>query len=191
MKMNIQQAISERRSHRQYTGQTIPPKEMTEILEAGLLAPSPKNRQPWHFVSCGPQIKNQIISLFKKKIEDFRTESKELGSLPISTKAIEEGAELLLVYNPYANKEQEYKKNRWKADILSIGACIQNMLLTALGKDIQTLWICDILFLEDEINALLRIDEELVSGVVFGKGTRKSIPQRPRVELEDKLIRTD
>ena len=60
--------------------------------------------------------------------------TKRAGSLPISTKAISEASNFILVYNHYSNKEPDYNKNRWKTDLLSIGACIQNILLTAQSK---------------------------------------------------------
>ncbi len=171
--------------------QNISPKDMKEILEAGVLAPSPKNRQPWYFISCGKRNKSRILDLLKTKMEEMTLQSENIGSLPISTKSIEQGSELLLVYNQYSNKEPDYNKNRWKADILSIGACIQNMLLTAHAKKVQTLWICDILFAEAEISALLGSKDELVAGVVFGIGARKEIAKRPRMELDSKLKQTD
>jgi nitroreductase len=185
--MDLHEAISERRSHRRYTSEKISQTEIKEIIEAGLLAPSPKNRQPWYFVSCGPSKKSLILSILKRKIEE---EPKNVGSLPISTKSIAESSEFLLVYNRYSKEESNYNINRWKADILSIGACIQNMLLTAQSKNIQTLWICDILFAEAEINNLMGIKDELVAGVVLGIGERKEIPSRPRIGLESKFILT-
>ena len=42
--------ILKRRSIRKYTGKPIDEKEITQLLEAGMAAPSAKNRQPWHFV---------------------------------------------------------------------------------------------------------------------------------------------
>ena len=189
--MDLKKAISERRSHRQYTNKKISQEQIEEILEAGLLAPSPKNRQPWYFVSCGPDKKNMILSVLKRKIEELTLESKTVGSLPISTNSIKVSSEFLLVYNHYSNKEADYNKNRWKADILSIGACIQNILLAAHSKNIQTLWICDILYAEAEINSLTGINDELVAGVILGIGARKDIPRRPRIELENKLVRTN
>ena len=186
--MELHEAISERRSHRRYTNEEIPQKEIKEIIEAGLLAPSPKNRQPWYFVSCGPNKKSLILSILKRKIED---KPENFGSLPISTKSIAESSDFLLVYNRYSNEESDYNKNRWKADILSIGACIQNMLLTAQSKNVQTLWICDILFAEPEINNIMGIKDELVAGVVFGIGERKEILRRPRIGLESKYIQTN
>lgn len=64
------------------------------------------------------------------------------------------------------------------------------MLLTAHSKDIQTLWICDILYAESEIGELLGIDDEPVAGIVLGKGSRKDILKRPRTGPADKLIQT-
>lgn len=188
--MDLYNVISERRSHRQYTNKKIPRKEIEEILEAGLLAPSPKNRQPWYFVSCGPNKKSLILSALKRKTEELKLESKNFGSLPISINSIMDSSEFLLVYNKYSNKDPEYNKNRWKADILSIGACVQNILLAAHSKNIQTLWICDILFAEAEINDIMGIKDELVAGVVFGIGKQKEIAKRPREKLKNKLTRT-
>ena len=185
--MNVKEAIAGRRSHRHFTNEVISKGDIKEIIEAGLLAPSPKNRQPWYFVSCGKITKEQILSILQNKIE---TEPHLLGSLPISTRAIAESSTFLLIYNHYSKRETDYNKNRWKADILAIGACVQNMLLTAQSKNIQTLWICDILFAENEINNLLQIEDELVGGVVFGVGERKEIPQRPRIALANKYIET-
>ena len=42
--------ILKRRSVRKYTGRPVEEKELTLLLEAGMAAPSAKNRQPWHFV---------------------------------------------------------------------------------------------------------------------------------------------
>ena len=185
--MDLQKAISERRSHRRFTDKKVFPIEIKEILEAGILAPSPKNRQPWYFHSYGPIQKRLVVDVLKDKIAEMQAESINVGSLPISLRAIEECSELVLVYNPYSRKEKGYNQNRWKADILSIGACIQNMLLAAHSKNIQSLWICDILFAEKEIGDLMETDDELVAGVAFGIGTQQGLPRRPRMELHKKL----
>ncbi len=43
-------AIAARRSIRSYKDETIPRPLVDEIIKAGMLAPSSKNRQPWEFV---------------------------------------------------------------------------------------------------------------------------------------------
>jgi nitroreductase len=49
-KIETLEAIKARRNVREFTGQTIPDVDLDRILEAGRLAPSAKNWQPWDFV---------------------------------------------------------------------------------------------------------------------------------------------
>ena len=48
--MEVLDAIKSRRSVRSYSDRTVPEEVLTRILEAGRIAPSANNRQPWHFV---------------------------------------------------------------------------------------------------------------------------------------------
>jgi nitroreductase len=43
-------AIFARRSIRQYTGKTVIKAQLMKLLEAGMAAPSSRDRKPWHFV---------------------------------------------------------------------------------------------------------------------------------------------
>ena len=44
------EAIFNRRSIRKYTDQAVPGEYITELLEAGMCAPSAGNERPWHFI---------------------------------------------------------------------------------------------------------------------------------------------
>jgi len=48
--MNVLEIIKNRRSIRKFTEQKISKEDIETILEAGRLAPSARNGQPWHFV---------------------------------------------------------------------------------------------------------------------------------------------
>ena len=48
--MDVFEAIEGRRSIRKYQGRSIPDDQLRKILEAGRLAPSAANRQPWHAI---------------------------------------------------------------------------------------------------------------------------------------------
>lgn len=51
----MQEAIKNRRSIRKYKDTPVSREQIVEILHAGMLAPSSKNRQPWKFiVTAGP-----------------------------------------------------------------------------------------------------------------------------------------
>ena len=47
--MDVLQAISDRRSHRAYQADQLPEDVLSQILRAGLEAPSARNHQPWHY----------------------------------------------------------------------------------------------------------------------------------------------
>lgn len=48
-RMEVLQAIENRRSHRAYQAKQIPEEVLQTILKAGLQSPSARNHQPWHF----------------------------------------------------------------------------------------------------------------------------------------------
>ncbi len=48
--MDFLQLAEKRRSVRQYSSREIPPETLRKILEAGRLAPSAMNAQPWRFI---------------------------------------------------------------------------------------------------------------------------------------------
>ncbi len=48
--MNALEAIGKRRSVRKYTGEPIPGKDLEKIVDAGRLAATGSNQQPWDFV---------------------------------------------------------------------------------------------------------------------------------------------
>ena len=50
MKKTIDDIIRNRHSARSFTDYIIPDQELMEILSAGIMAPSGKNRKPWRFV---------------------------------------------------------------------------------------------------------------------------------------------
>ena len=54
-------AVGSKRDIRRYSDEPIPSEVVTRILDAGRLAGSAKNRQPWKFVVVGdPALKNQL-----------------------------------------------------------------------------------------------------------------------------------
>ena len=48
--MDALEAIRKRRSVREYTGEAIPREDLEKIVDAGRLAPTGWNRQPWDFI---------------------------------------------------------------------------------------------------------------------------------------------
>ena len=60
--MELETVIKNRRSIRHYNEKEIEKRDIEKILECGILAPSAKNRQPWHFIVIkeDKDLKNEI-----------------------------------------------------------------------------------------------------------------------------------
>ncbi len=64
----ILEAIKERQSVRSYLDKEIPEELLRQVLEAGRLAPSAKNIQPWRFIVVKDnKIKEQLVPACKNQ----------------------------------------------------------------------------------------------------------------------------
>lgn len=150
--MPILNTIVERRSVREFTTESAPDEALNQILEAGRWAPSGLNNQPWAFVII------KDVSL-KDKLSRF-TESSEV---------IRDAAVLIAVF---LDKDKSYNRDK---DIQAIGACIQNMLLTAHDLEWGACWLGEILNQADEVEKALNVPRafELMAVVAIGRPKAK------------------
>ncbi len=109
--MDALEAIGKRRSVREYSGKPIPKKDLEIIVDAGRLAPTGHNHQPWDFVVITNQPTIQRLS----KAADWSTEA---------------GAIIAVVMDPV----REY----WVEDG---AAAIENMMLAATAMGYGTCWV--------------------------------------------------
>lgn len=71
--MDVFEAVQQRRSIRAYSEEAVPREKLDKILEAGRLAPSARNTEPWHFVVVTDKEKRKILS--KGTYAKFLTQS--------------------------------------------------------------------------------------------------------------------
>ncbi len=157
--------IFKRRSTRKFTDQEIPDNLLHEILEAARWAPSGLNNQPWRFtILKNPEIKNKISELtrYSAIVKDSSTCIAIFYHLPSGY-----------------NREK---------DIMSIGACIQNILLASASLGIGAVWLGEILKNKNNVNSYLEInsDNELMAIIALGYPDEK--PQKDRKPLQDLII---
>ena len=78
------------------------------------------------------------------------------------------------------------------SDTLSIGAAVENMLLTATSFGLGTLWIGNVRYIRNEILEHLGLDKaryELITAVTVGYSAENS-PPRPRKSVADVTIKS-
>ena len=131
--MDVFEAIQERRSIRSYTDQPVDREKMEKILEAGRLAPSAKNCEPWHFIA--------VTDAAKRKAYVWRHMGKFLTQSP-------------LVIVACGDKKASPD---WYA--IDVALAVENMVLTAVSLGLGT--CCVGSFNEKDIKAVLKIPEKL------------------------------
>ena len=158
--------IQNRRSIRNYKKENISKETILDILKSGIKAPSAKNNQPWRFVIVNEEIKNKISNKMVELYGPNKT-AEVIKTVPY----------LILIYN----KDDGYFNH------LSIGACMENMILEAESIGLGTLWIGYIKKIEDYVKELVNVDYELVSALAIGIKNENPVA-RPRLNLEEVLI---
>ena len=86
-------------------------------------------------------------------------------------------------YTPFASIERE-KRIVEICDSLSIGAAVENMILTATGYGLGTLWIANTCFAYNELIEFIGTDNQL-TGIVAVGAANEAPPKRPRKALRD------
>lgn len=187
--------IESRRSIRKYKTDPVPKELIRKMIEAGRLAPSGKNRQPWKFLVYENSAKEELLAAMEAGLE---RESKGEALLPDSRyglpdagntlRIMREAPVLIVVINPDGKSPFEALTNdermREIVDSLSIGAAIQNMLLEAEYLGFGTLWIANTCFAYPELMESMREAGQLIGAVAVGYA--KEVPgPRPRKKLED------
>jgi len=129
--MDTFEAIRKRRSIREYTGDPIPKEDLEKIVDAGRLAASGSNRQPWEFIVV--------------------TEAEMINKLKVAALWMDKAAAIIAVVMD--------SSSRWWLEDGS--AATQNILLASTALGYGSCWLEGYtLPREDEFKELLGIPKE-------------------------------
>ena len=173
-------AIKKRRSIRKYRKYSVDRDKIVDILEAGRLAPSAKNRQPWYFVVVNEEIKNKIADLMISLIQEQKEEGdySYSSSIKFTGEVMKNAPVLILIYT---DEDDRYLIS----DTLSIGAAIENMILRATELSLGTLWIRDTTHVEIEIGKLVEMSGRKLSSALLIGVADQTPNMRSRKDLEE------
>lgn len=135
-------AIAARRSIRKFKNTPVPRHIIEEIIKAGALAPSSKNRQPWHFVVTTGKAKDEALAAMEQGLrreaqQPLLPESAQYIAGAWNTLAImRQTPVLIFVVNPLGLDllTPQNAENRVFeiCNAQSIGAAVENMSLAQL-----------------------------------------------------------
>ena len=188
-------AIYDRRSIRKFIDKPISEKDMIDIIQCGLKAPSSKNRQPWKFIVIQGNAKEEMLNTFRQGIEREENVSpllpqskRHIAAAKHTIDIMVEAPVIVFVVNSMGKSIMEELTTEEHVyeicNIQSISAAIQNMLLAATEKGIGSLWICDIYFAYSELCKWLNSDGQLIAAIAFGY-PNEFPKERPRKNFDD------
>jgi nitroreductase len=156
--MDVIEAIRKRRSIRQFTADPISREDLETIVDAGRLAPTGNNRQPWDFVVVTDRIMLEQFAMAEPWIPQA-------------------SAAILVVMNP---------ESRWWIEDGS--AAIENILLACTALGYASCWVeGDVLPHEDYFKTLLGIPSAKRLLAVLPIGVAAETPSPEKKSLESVL----
>ena len=191
----VLQAIANRRSIRRYKDRPVPRPAIEQILWAGSLAPSSKNRQPWHFTVLSGTTKAGLLEameqgLMREKLQPLLPESARfLSGAEYTLQVMRQAPVIIAVSNPlsldFGRPLTDEERIYITCNAQSAGAAIENMSLVATALGLGSLWICDTYFAYRELCCWLQEKGELMAVLAVGypdeaPGAR---PRKPLHEL--------
>ena len=154
--MDALEAIRRRRSVREYTGERIPREDLEKIVDAGRLAASGSNRQPWDF----------IVVTDRAMIDKLKVAAHWMDKA---------GAIIAVVMDP---------SSRWWLEDGS--AAVENMLIASTALGYGSCWLEGYtLPREEEFKALLGVPKEKRLLTLVPIGVPTEWPTKDKKSLEE------
>ena len=153
--MDALEAIRKRRSIRRYTDDAIPKADLETIVDAGRLAATGSNRQPWDFV----------VVTDRATIAQFKVSGAWIASA---------GAVIVVVMDP---------RSRWWIE--DGAAAIENMLLASTALGYGSCWVeGDALPREEQFKTLLGVPAEkrVMALIPIGVAAESPAPEKKPLE---------
>ena len=156
------ETIRNRRSVRQFTSAPVTQEQVEKLLEAGIMAPSAMNKQPWHFIVCRD----------REMMERFQTVhpySKMLSQAPV----------MILVCG---DTQKQPGPHFYQQDC---AACTENILLAAQAMGLGGCWlgIPPQSEREEQIAALFGLPEHIKPFCGIALGVPSVQPPQPERSL--------
>ncbi len=194
--------LRSRRSVRVYQDRPVPHEFIEQMLEAARWAPSPHGRQPWRFVvltrlELKTRLADYMGETWQQNLEmDGQDETIVNIRLEKSRQRILH-APALIIPCLYLEDLDRYPDEHRQADettmaIQSLGAAIQNMLLTAYDRGLDAGWMCAPLFCPEVVCEALDLDTRLIPHALITVGYAAADPKRrERLPLSTLVVRFD
>lgn len=146
----LKTVIAERRSVRKFLDKPVPEGLLREVINAGRLAPSPTNSQPWYFVVLSGDDTKPLARIFSEEAQNVEVPGFQKIVFD-SAEVVAKAPHVITVWNMkhYSRRLKKlanmigdvYYKNYEIAEIASLGCAVENMWLTAESLGLGMVWL--------------------------------------------------
>ena len=205
--MQLQKAIETRRSIRKFLPDPLSDEQIRQIVQAGMQAPSGCNSQCWKFVAVRqPEEIQEVARQVEKAVRSFYSEAEErfVRQRIVQTTFFKNAPLVFFIFctqmeyhdprvTEYYGKRgytpEQMLQELGQPDLLSVGAAVENMLLTIHEMGLGGCWMNDPLVARDAICRTLGMppDSRLVSVLPVGKPAYHP-REKAMKQMEDVLV---
>jgi len=196
---SLRDIIPGRRSVRAFAPRPVPRRLIERAIEAAGWAPSPHGRQPWRFVVLESLERREALAdaMAVSWREQLTLDGQPAEIVEIRLAKSRERmltASLLILPCLYLDDLDAYPDaDRQEAErlmaIQSIGAAIQNLLLSVYADGLDAGWMCAPLFCPDVVREALGLDPSLIPHAMIPVGYAAKEPvRRPRLPVEQLIV---
>lgn len=189
----------ERHVVRRYKPIPVPREVVEATIEAARWAPSPHGAQPWRFVVVTRQdLKDKLATAmaaeWRRNLdmdglssdvvdERLRKSQSRITSSPVLV------IPCLYMAGLHAYPDPARQQAEWTMAVQSLGAAVQNMLLSAYSLGLDTGWMCAPLFVPDVVVEALDLSSDLTPHALINMGYgSQDPPRRPHRPITDLIV---
>ena len=197
----LETTISGRRTVRRFAARPVARAQVQHILEAAQWAPSPHGRQPWRFqVLTHAASKERLAAAMGAEWEATLAQDGESPTVVAERMAISRErirtAPVLIIPCLYLDDLDHYPDAERQAAettmaIQSLGAAIQNMLLTAYHLGLDMGWMCAPLFCQGVVQQALDLPASWLPHALLPLGFAAADPERRLRRPIDEMVHWD
>ena len=166
--MDVMEAIKSRRSVRSWQAKPIESEKLQRVLEAGRLAPSANNRQPWRFIVVTDEaVRRQLVHA--------ANDQAFVGKAPVVLVGCAVETDRIMACGQHCYP-------------MDLSIAMTQMMLAAVAEGLGTCWIGA--FNELEVKRILGVPAEVrvVELMPIGYPDSANIPPRPRKSAQEFCI---
>lgn len=190
--------INARRSIRAFTAAKVSASQLDLLIEAACTAPAPHHSRPWRFVAVTSTAGKQALAdgmgaAWRSDLEGDGVTSDRIDQLVASSHHKIRSAPALVVgcltwdgLDRYPDPARQ--RAEWGMALLSLGAAVENLMLTAAHQGLASCWVAAPIFCPEAARDALTLDPEWLPHALVLVGhpdpTYVGRP-RPPIPLED------